>query len=99
VPQWWDLDRLQDLYDDFLDRYGPVLAGYRRRRAVDERQAFAGYVAALTDWRRLPYLDPGLAPEVLPKRWNGVRAAETFFELRDRLAAASHRFVDTVRAD
>jgi phenylacetic acid degradation operon negative regulatory protein len=98
VPQWWDLERLQELYDEFLGRYGPALSRYRRRRSLDERQAFADYVAALTEWRRLPFLDPGLAPELLPPRWNGVRAAETFFELHTRLAAPAHRFVDTVRA-
>ncbi|MDT4901151.1 MAG: phenylacetic acid degradation operon negative regulatory protein [Pseudonocardiales bacterium] len=97
VPQWWDLARLQGLYDDFLGRYGSVLTGYRRKRRDDERQAFADYAAALTDWRRLPYSDPGLAREVLPRGWNGARAAETFFELRTRLADPAHRFVDSVR--
>jgi hypothetical protein len=28
----------------------------------------------------------------------GVRAAETFFELRERLADPAHRFVESVRA-
>jgi phenylacetic acid degradation operon negative regulatory protein len=96
VSQWWDLERLQQLYADFLDRYAAPLRRYRRR-SVGEREAFAVYVAALTEWRRLPYLDPGLAPEVLPPRWNGVRAAETFFELQERVAAPAHRFVQSVR--
>ncbi len=98
VAQWWDLERLRSLYDEFLGRYQPVLARYRRRRTVDERAAFADYLAALTDWRRLPYLDPGLAPELLPPRWPGVHAAETFFELRSRLADPAHRFVDAARS-
>lgn len=97
VPGWWDLARLRALYDEFLDRYRPVLAGYRRRRSMDDRQAFADYVAALTDWRRLPYSDPGLAPEVLPRGWHGLRAADTFFELRERLGEPAHSFVDSIR--
>jgi phenylacetic acid degradation operon negative regulatory protein len=97
VSQWWDLERLQQLYAQFLDRYSATLNRYRRRRSVDERDAFGLYVTALTEWRRLPYLDPGLASEVLPPRWNGLRAAETFFELQERLAAPAHRFVDSVR--
>jgi phenylacetic acid degradation operon negative regulatory protein len=98
VPQWWDLTRLQGLYDDFLTRYGPMLADYRGRRSYDAQQAFVDYAAALTDWRRLPYSDPGLAPEVLPPGWNGSRAAETFFGLQQRLAGPAHRFVDSVRS-
>lgn len=98
VPQWWDLSRLQGRYDDFLARYDPVLADYQRGRSYDARQAFADYAAALTDWRRLPYADPGLAPEVLPPGWNGSRAAETFFGLQQLLAGPAHRFVDSVRS-
>jgi phenylacetic acid degradation operon negative regulatory protein len=98
VPQWWDLDRLQALYAEFLARYSRTLTSYRRRRTTDPRTAFADYVAALTDWRRLPFLDPGLAPELLPRQWNGVRAADTFVELQQRLAGPAHEFVETLRA-
>lgn len=92
VGDWWDLARLRGLYEDFLGRHGPVLTSYRRGRRVDDRVAFAHYVPALTDWRRLPYADPGLPAAVLPRGWSGQRASETFFELYDRLAAPAHRF-------
>jgi phenylacetic acid degradation operon negative regulatory protein len=97
VAQWWDLDRLRALYDEFLLRYHPVLSRHRRRRTTDPRTAFADYVPALTDWRRLPYLDPGLPPELLPARWPGLRAAETFFALRELLTEPAHAFVDAAR--
>ncbi|RBQ20626.1 PaaX family transcriptional regulator [Spongiactinospora rosea] len=96
IPGWWDLPRLQGLYDEFLDRYGPILSRYRDCPSMDSAQAFVDHVGALTDWRRLPYSDPGLPAEVLPMDWNGVRAAETFFELHDRLAKPAHRFVESI---
>jgi phenylacetic acid degradation operon negative regulatory protein len=99
VSQWWDLPRLRELNEDFLRRYEPMANAYRRRNALDDAQAFADYVNALTDWRRLPYREPGLPLDTLPVDWNGVRAADTFFELHDRLAAPAHRFVESVRAD
>lgn len=95
VPQWWDLPRLRGLYADFLDRHGPVLDAYTSAAspaAPDDAAAFAGYLAALTDWRRLPYAEPGLPAEVLPDGWNGFRAADTFFGLRDLLAGPAHSF-------
>jgi len=99
VPQWWDLARLRGLYADFLDRHGPVLDAYTTAATaaaspavLAEAAAFAGYLAALTDWRRLPYAEPGLPAEVLPEGWNGFRAADTFFGLRDLLAGPAHRF-------
>lgn len=97
VAQWWDLDELDRQNQEFTEQFAPVLAGWRRRRKDDEGQAFADYVDVLTAWRRLPYLDPGLAPELLPKNWSGARAEELFFTLHQRLAPAAHAYVDEVR--
>jgi phenylacetic acid degradation operon negative regulatory protein len=93
VARWWDVGALQAQYGDYVEQWGPVLARWRRRRAVDPRQAFCDYVQTLTDWRRLPYLDPGLPVEVLPARWHGTRAAEVFFTLRDLLQEPAHEHV------
>jgi phenylacetic acid degradation operon negative regulatory protein len=90
VRQWWDLDRTERLASDFVAAYEPVLAGWPDgRAAAHPRAAFADYVRVLTDWRRLPYLDPGLPAEILPPGWTGARAAEIFFTLRSRLAGAA----------
>ena len=93
VSQWWDLARTERLARDFVTAYEPVLRGWAGRRAsARPREAFADYVRVLTDWRRLPYLDPGLPAELLPPGWAGARAAEIFFTLQSRLAlpAAGH---------
>ena len=90
---WWDLGRIESRYSSFLASHGRVLAAYRRGRSLGARPAFAHFVSALTDWRRLPYADPGLPAELLPGRWIGLRAAETFFDLYDRLAEPAHQFV------
>lgn len=82
VDQWWDLKALHRSYLDFLATWEHTGAD----------RPFAAWVRALTDWRRLPYLDPGLPPELLPADWPGARAAELFQALRARLAgpAAAH---------
>ena len=90
VRQWWDLDRTERLASDFVAAYEPVLLGWQARRAAARpREAFADYVRVLTDWRRLPYLDPGLPAELLPPGWTGARAAGIFFTLQSRLAGAA----------
>jgi phenylacetic acid degradation operon negative regulatory protein len=86
VAEWWDLDALQARYADFLHRHAPVRARWARRRTADPARAFADHAALVTDWRRLPYADPGLPLELLPPRWNGVRAADLFADLDARLA-------------
>jgi phenylacetic acid degradation operon negative regulatory protein len=88
VREWWDLDELERQYGEFLRTHSRVLAV-----AHDEPAAFADYMRALTDWRRLPYLDPGLPAELLPPDWIGIRAADLFFALRSRLAGPAQAYV------
>jgi phenylacetic acid degradation operon negative regulatory protein len=97
VRRWWDLDELAVRYGGYVSTWQPVLATWRRRRAVEPRDAFGDYVATLDAWRRLPFLDPGLPAELLPRGWHGARAADVFFGLRERLAGPAQQLVDDVR--
>lgn len=93
VRRWWDLDQLRRLYQEFLDAHGEAARRAREfRDPEDDRAAFADYTRLVTDWRRLPYLDPGLPAELLPEDWIGIRAADLFFALKSRLedAALAH---------
>ena len=97
VRRWWDLDRLQHLYQEFLDGAGPAIARWGRgvpaRGVPAGAEAFADYVRVLTAWRRLPFLDPGLPAELLPPGWNGLRADAAFTALAQRLAGPAHAHV------
>jgi phenylacetic acid degradation operon negative regulatory protein len=117
VGQWWDLDRLQRMYQEFRDEYEPLLrswpaaaggtdggdgsdgegggdgAGGSDGTGGSDSEAFAAYVRVLTDWRRLPFLDPGLPAELLPAQWHGTHAADLFAGLRARLDEPARRHV------
>jgi phenylacetic acid degradation operon negative regulatory protein len=86
VRTWWDLDELAALYADFLRRYRPVRDA-ARAGGTPPPQAFDLYVPMLTEWRRLPYRDPGLPLSLLPPGWNGVTAGALFDELNTLLGA------------
>jgi phenylacetic acid degradation operon negative regulatory protein len=92
VARWWDLDALNERYAGFLDRHTPALHRAPPDRPVEPARAFADHVRLVTDWRVLPYADPGLPLALLPEDWNGARAADLFAELAGRLAgpAADH---------
>jgi len=103
VGRWWDLDRLERLYQAFTEYAAPVSArwqatGNGRNFARDRiaQAAFADYVRTLTVWRRLPFLDPGLPPELLPPDWPGLRAADQFAGLRECLAGPARAHVRAV---
>jgi len=95
VRQWWDLDGLERHYESFIRAHEPVLRAFEAG-LPGEHEAFAGYVRALTDWRRLPYLDPGLPAELLPEGWIGIRAAELFFALQALLDEPARTYVKVV---
>jgi phenylacetic acid degradation operon negative regulatory protein len=106
IGQWWDLDRLEQLYQGFIDSARPVLAywqaggsGGPRSPAVDPGRAFGDYVRVLTAWRRLPFLDPGLPPDMLPPDWHGSRAAELFGQLRSLLSGPAREHVLAVTGE
>ncbi len=90
VRLWWDLNQIERLYREFIGRHEPALHRWRPAQpATSRREAFADYVRVLTDWRRLPYLDPGIPAELLPPDWIGIRAAEVFFTMQSSLADAA----------
>jgi phenylacetic acid degradation operon negative regulatory protein len=103
VGQWWDLARLEQLNQGFISSAGPVLEYWQGRGqlapAADPGRAFADYIRALTAWRRLPFLDPGLPPDLLPQDWDGSRAAELFRQLQTLLSSPARDHVLAVTGE
>ena len=89
VSSWWDFQAIEAQYAEFTDAWAPVAEELRKQREIDPVTALRAYVPMLTQWRRLPYLDPGLPAELLPADWNAVDARRVFSELHDRLAEPS----------
>jgi phenylacetic acid degradation operon negative regulatory protein len=100
VRRWWDLDELERQYESFIQAHEPGLRHWEQDGPPTEQEAFAAYVRVLTDWRRLPYLDPGLPAELLPAGWVGIRAADLFFASRALLEGPAQGYVKrTVSGD
>jgi phenylacetic acid degradation operon negative regulatory protein len=98
IGRWWDLDELERRYEAFIRAYEPALARLKQDGPSSGEESFAQYVRVLTDWRQLPYLDPGLPAELLPSGWVGIRAAEEFFALRSMLEEPARAYVTSVMA-
>ncbi|MBC7593216.1 MAG: PaaX family transcriptional regulator [Kineosporiaceae bacterium] len=89
VTTWWDLPAIDEEYAQFIDHHRDARS--RWKESTDAaRTAFEIYVPLLTQWRRLPYLDPGLPSSLLPADWNGGKAANLFADL-DALLRTSAR--------
>ncbi|MHA7223834.1 PaaX family transcriptional regulator [Arthrobacter sp. RHLT1-20] len=99
VSRWWDLPALEALYAEFIERFAPVLERWESPAAPTpgpdaDRAAFADYIQLLTQWRRLPYLDPGLPAEFLPAGWHGLTAESIFADLHRILSGPSRQHAE-----
>lgn len=96
VSSWWDFPAIEEQYAGFTDAYGPVSAALAQHGGIEGAEAFRHCAPMLTQWRRLPCLDPGLPAEVLPADWNAVAARQILQQLNDVLAAPALRHVREV---
>lgn len=69
----WNLDEIELAYEDFTDEV-------RALRPGNDAESFAAHTKLVQEWRRFPFLDPGLPPELLPPAWNGAQAVVLFHE-------------------
>jgi phenylacetic acid degradation operon negative regulatory protein len=79
----WDLPSLQSEYEQFVAAHTPA------RQTVRDETAFRMLTRLVHTWRRLPFIDPDLPSELLPKRWSGERAGALFHTLHDRWKPAA----------
>lgn len=99
VAQWWDLNAVETEYRAFVHAFGREAdrwPSYGNEKKDLHREAFRVYVPMVTQWRRLPFMDPGLPPELLPTRWMGITARRVFGELNRILRPISGRYADEV---
>ncbi len=90
----WDLADLGNMYTRFTARWEPVLERWLNSRDGAPRQAaFRDYVSLVADWRRLPFLDPGLPTEILPEDWEGEKAKWIYFALIGRIDELALEYV------
>jgi phenylacetic acid degradation operon negative regulatory protein len=69
----WDLDAVAEAYRGFVARFG-------RLRPSGAEATFRAQTLLVHEWRRFPFLDPGLPGDLLPPRWPRRRAHELFAE-------------------
>jgi phenylacetic acid degradation operon negative regulatory protein len=86
------------MYSGFLDHWEPLRERWAAQRRPDPRDAFVDYTLLLNQWRKFPYLDPGLPLALLPPEWEGQRAADAFFSLRAKLELPAVQYAREVAA-
>jgi phenylacetic acid degradation operon negative regulatory protein len=91
----WDLAGLDRAYAELLATYRPRLGAYRAGE-LQGADALVERMRLIHDYRRFPFRDPDLPPELLPENWSGRVAHEVFMEAHGLLRAPAEAWVDTL---
>ncbi|MGH3351528.1 MAG: PaaX family transcriptional regulator [Nocardioides sp.] len=76
----WDLAAIDQSYRDFIAAYGDR-ATRLEKDTPSGQDAFATYLGLVSQWRKLPFRDPGLPHEVLAPDWSAPAATALFERL------------------
>ena len=89
IARWWDLGALESLHRRALGELGQLISA----GPTDPGEAFARYVRGVDAWRVIPYLDPGLALDLLPAEWPGRDSGRAFDELATLYRESSEAYL------
>lgn len=91
----WDLAGLDRAYTDLLETYRPRLSAYRAGE-LQGADALVERMRLVHDYRRFPFRDPDLPPELLPANWCGRVAHDVFLEAHGLLRGPAEACVDAL---
>jgi phenylacetic acid degradation operon negative regulatory protein len=100
IMNWcWDLDKIHEKYNDFVDKYQHKLKDHRKRlqagEVIEPGECFVERFHLIHEYRRLPFYDPDLPLELLPRNWLRPQAANIFGEYHDLLANKANEYFDS----
>jgi phenylacetic acid degradation operon negative regulatory protein len=76
VRDAWQLREITRQYQTFIASFEPL-------RPETDDDYFVALTHLVHEWRRFPFIDPGLPGELLPDDWPGSQASQLERELRD----------------
>lgn len=85
VAASWHLDDVERFYAEFLKAFAS-------NRIGTPAEAFASQVRLVGRWRLVPFLDPGLPSELLPKTWPRQAAADLFHHRHDQWHSPAQQY-------
>ncbi len=100
VARCWDLGRIHQAYDEFLKRYSAQLEedsrSFKNGQPLEPAQCFVNRFMLIHEYRRIPFFDPDLPREILPRGWLRSQAARVFLEYHSLLAPRANQYFDSL---
>jgi phenylacetic acid degradation operon negative regulatory protein len=103
VARCWDLPKIHKRYNAFIKEYKKKMEDYHDRVIkdvnIESSEYFVQRFKLMDDYRRLPYLDPDLPEQLLPKNWLRSEAMDIFDRYHEILTEKANQYFDAVIAE
>jgi phenylacetic acid degradation operon negative regulatory protein len=98
VKRCWNLDSLNDRYQQFIARHKKDYLRFQRifeeQGELSSDESFVHRFWATYEYSAFPRQDPNLPPSLLPNTWRGEEAIELLARYRDLLRDPSERYIN-----
>ncbi len=93
VRKSWDLEGIDDRYEQFLTHFEPVARSVRKNAKLSPQNSFQVRTLLIQEYRKILLRDPLLPSEMLSDDWHGRHAYQLCRELYRRVYQAADQFV------
>lgn len=93
VARCWDLDRINQMYEQFLADNGHLARSSATLRGAD---ALVARTTLIDGYRHFPFVDPWLPEDLRPDGWLGADANHLFRSVHRELSPAATAFVSEI---
>lgn len=94
VHSTWELDALGRKYQEFLDKYRPVLASLRAAKSLGPEQCFQLRTLIIHEYRRVILTDSDLPEDLMRENWPGKAAKILTANIYKLIHEESARYVE-----
>jgi phenylacetic acid degradation operon negative regulatory protein len=91
VARAWDLSEVETRYEEFIKEFSAL-------PPADAPTVLHAQTLIVHEWRRFPFLDPGLPVDLLPQNWRGAQAAELFHRRHQEWRPAAQQHWDQLQS-
>jgi phenylacetic acid degradation operon negative regulatory protein len=100
VSRCWDLNTIHQKYAEFIAKYKPKLEDHIKKlkngKVIEPSDCFVERFNLVHEYRKLPYFDPDLPDELLPRNWLRGKAADLFQQYHGLLNEDATKYFKSV---
>ena len=99
INKGWDLQRISDEYDIFIEKYTPKFDELREKalnNTMTDLECFIERTKIVHEYRKFLFQDPSFPRDLLPEKWSGTKARELFWNIHQLISIPAVRFFESI---